>query len=60
VFIPLQIAPRQQHYLERVLPAAVFINFAVYIAYTRRCASRSWRRCPWRWSLVSPCSTGWG
>ena len=34
VFIPLQIAPLQQHYLERVLPAAVFINFAVYIAYT--------------------------
>lgn len=29
-----RIAPRTRRYLERLLPAAVFINFAVYIAYS--------------------------
>lgn len=33
-FISLQIDPQRQRYLERLLPTAVFINFAVYIAYT--------------------------
>lgn len=34
VFVRSQLGPESQRYLERVLPAAVFINFAVYIAYT--------------------------
>lgn len=34
VFVRSQLGPENQRYLERVLPAAVFINFAVYIAYT--------------------------
>lgn len=33
-FISLQIEPHTQRYLERLLPAAVFINFAVYILYS--------------------------
>ncbi|MCE8021077.1 hypothetical protein HOP51_13295 [Halomonas sp. MCCC 1A11036] len=33
-FISLRINPSTQRYLERLLPAAVFINFAVYIAYS--------------------------
>ncbi|MCG6659792.1 hypothetical protein HOP52_18760 [Halomonas campisalis] len=33
-FISLRIDPPTQRYLERLLPAAVFINFAVYIAYS--------------------------
>ncbi len=33
-FISLRIDPGAQRYLERLLPAAVFINFAVYIAYS--------------------------
>ncbi|GGX98780.1 hypothetical protein GCM10007160_28140 [Litchfieldella qijiaojingensis] len=33
-FISLQIDPHTQRYLERLLPAAVFINFAVYILYS--------------------------
>lgn len=33
-FISLQLKPPTQRYLERLLPAAVFINFAVYIAYS--------------------------
>ncbi len=33
-FISPRIAPRTRRYLERLLPAAVFINFAVYIAYS--------------------------
>ncbi|MCW8158581.1 hypothetical protein D7243_20625 [Stutzerimonas stutzeri] len=34
VFIRFQFGGASQRYLERVLPAAVFINFAVYIIYT--------------------------
>lgn len=33
-FISLRMGPQSRRYLERVLPAAVFINFAIYIAYT--------------------------
>lgn len=33
VFVPIQLGAATQRCLERVLPAAVFINFAVYIAY---------------------------
>jgi branched-subunit amino acid transport protein AzlD len=33
-FITLRLAPQSQRYFERVLPAAVFINFAIYIVYT--------------------------
>ncbi len=33
-FISLRIDPQTQRYLERLLPAAVFINFAVYILYS--------------------------
>ena len=33
-FVSFRLGPESQRYLERVLPAAVFINFAVYIAYT--------------------------
>jgi branched-subunit amino acid transport protein AzlD len=33
VFINLQLGGASQRYLERVLPVAVFINFAVYIVY---------------------------
>lgn len=34
VFIRVKLGPESQRYLERVLPVAVFINFAVYITYT--------------------------
>ncbi|MBE7376660.1 hypothetical protein [Pseudomonas lopnurensis] len=34
VFVTFQFGGASQRYLERVLPAAVFINFAVYIVYT--------------------------
>lgn len=34
VFLPLRIGPGRPRYLERLLPAAVFLNFAVYIAYS--------------------------
>lgn len=33
-FISLQINPHAQRYLERLLPTAVFINFAVYILHS--------------------------
>ena len=33
VFLPLRIGPGRRRYLDHLLPAAVFINFAVYIAY---------------------------
>lgn len=33
-FVPLRIGPRQRRYLERVLPAAVFVNLAAYLAYS--------------------------
>ncbi|MCW3480881.1 hypothetical protein OL229_15140 [Neisseriaceae bacterium JH1-16] len=33
-FVSLQLSDRTQRYLERILPTAVFINFAVYIAYS--------------------------
>jgi branched-subunit amino acid transport protein AzlD len=33
-FISLRIDTQTQRYFERLLPAAVFINFAVYIAYS--------------------------
>src|SRR5690606_17137584 len=33
-FVSLRMAPESRRYVERVLPAAVFINFAVYIAYS--------------------------
>lgn len=33
-FVPLRIGPRQRRYLERLLPAAVFVNFAVYLVYS--------------------------
>ncbi|MFG3454447.1 MULTISPECIES: hypothetical protein [Pseudomonadaceae] len=34
VFITVRLGYESQRYLERVLPVAVFINFAVYIVYT--------------------------
>lgn len=34
VFLPLRMGPGRQHYLQRLLPAAVFLNFAVYIVYS--------------------------
>ncbi|KTC34249.1 hypothetical protein [Pseudomonas sp. ABAC61] len=33
-FITIRLRPGMQRCLERVLPVAVFINFAVYIAYS--------------------------
>lgn len=33
-FVSFRMAPESRRYVERVLPAAVFINFAVYIAYS--------------------------
>ncbi|HTN31419.1 MAG TPA: hypothetical protein VL129_10195 [Pseudomonas sp.] len=33
-FVSFRMAPGSRRYVERVLPAAVFINFAVYIAYS--------------------------
>ena len=33
VFLPLRIGLGRRRCLERLLPAAVFLNFAVYIAY---------------------------
>lgn len=33
-FLSPQMGTNTQRYLERVLPAAVFINFAVYLAYS--------------------------
>lgn len=34
VFLPLRMGPRQQRVFQRLLPAAVFLNFAAYIAYS--------------------------
>lgn len=33
-FLSLRFSPEAQRYLERLLPAAVFINFAVYLLYS--------------------------
>jgi branched-subunit amino acid transport protein AzlD len=33
-FVSFRLGLQSQRYLERVLPAAVFINFATYIVYT--------------------------
>ncbi len=33
-FVSVRMGPNSRRYVERVLPAAVFINFAVYIAYS--------------------------
>jgi len=33
-FVSVQLSDSTQRYLERILPTAVFINFAVYIAYS--------------------------
>src|SRR5690606_6946258 len=50
VFVSVRMGPEGRRYVERGLPAAVFINFAVYIAYYEVVRESPRRRRPrWPW-----------
>ncbi|WP_200638846.1 hypothetical protein [Stutzerimonas xanthomarina] len=59
VFVSIDLTDTTRRLLERVLPTAVFINFAVYILYSEATRRHWLPGLRWHWLRASPWQRGW-